>query len=66
MLASPLQADSDPAHMSMPRSGPAHLATLTRDTIVIGGHQIEKITTATRAQREAFELLGTPIPITLE
>ena len=43
-----------------------HLATLTRDTIVIGGHQIEKITTATRAQREAFELLGTPIPITLE
>ena len=43
-----------------------HLATLTRDTIVIGGHQIEKITTATRAQREAFELLGTPIPTTLE
>jgi hypothetical protein len=43
-----------------------HLATLTRDTIVIGGHQIEKITTATRAQREAFDLLGTPIPITLE
>jgi hypothetical protein len=43
-----------------------HLATLTRDTIVIGGHQIEKITTATRVQREAFELLGTPIPITLE
>jgi hypothetical protein len=43
-----------------------HLATLTRDTIVIGGHQVEKITTATRAQREAFELLGTPIPITLE
>ena len=43
-----------------------HLATLTRDTIVIGGHQIEKITTATRTQREAFGLLGTPIPITLE
>ena len=43
-----------------------HLATFTRDTIVIGGHQIEKITTATRAQREAFDLLGTPIPITLE
>ena len=43
-----------------------HLATLTRDTIVIGGHQIEKITTATHAQREAYELLGTPIPITLE
>jgi Transposase DDE domain len=43
-----------------------HLATLTRDTIVIGGHQIQKITTATPAQREAFDLLGTPIPITLE
>jgi hypothetical protein len=43
-----------------------HLATLTRDTIEIGGHQIEKITTATPAQREAFDLLGTPIPITLE
>jgi Transposase DDE domain len=43
-----------------------HLATLTRDTITIGGHQIDKITTATRAQREAFQLLGAPIPITLE
>jgi Transposase DDE domain len=43
-----------------------HLATLTRDTITIGGHQIDKITTATRAQREAFRLLGAPIPITLE
>jgi Transposase DDE domain len=43
-----------------------HLATLTRDTITIGGHQIDKIATATRAQREAFQLLGAPIPITLE
>ncbi len=43
-----------------------HLATLTRDTITIGGHQIDKTTTATRAQREAFRLLGAPIPITLE
>ena len=43
-----------------------HLATLTRDTITIGGHQIDKIATATRAQREAFRLLGAPIPITLE
>jgi hypothetical protein len=43
-----------------------HLATLTRDTIVIGGHQVEKITTPTPAQRQAFNLLGTPIPITLE
>jgi hypothetical protein len=43
-----------------------HLATLTRDTITIGGHQVEKITTPTPAQRQAFDLLGTPIPITLE
>jgi hypothetical protein len=43
-----------------------HLATLTRQTIVIGGHQIEKITTPTPAQRQAFDLLGAPIPITLE
>ena len=43
-----------------------HLATLTRQTIVIGGHQIEKITTPTQAQRQAFSLLGAPVPITLE
>ena len=43
-----------------------HLATLTRQTITIGGHQIEKLTTPTPAQREAFRLLGVPIPITLE
>jgi Transposase DDE domain len=43
-----------------------HLATLTRDTITIGGHQIEKITKPTPAQRQAFDLLGAPIPITLE
>ena len=43
-----------------------HLATLTRQTIVIGGHQIEKITTPTHAQRKAFDLLGAPIPINLE
>jgi hypothetical protein len=44
----------------------SHLATLTRDTITIGGHQVEKITTPTPAQRHAFDLLGAPIPITLE
>jgi hypothetical protein len=44
----------------------SHLATLTRDTITIGGHQVEKITTPTPAQRQAFDLLGAPIPITLE
>jgi hypothetical protein len=43
-----------------------HLATLTRQTIAIGGHQIEKITTPTPVQRHAFDLLGTPIPIMLE
>ena len=43
-----------------------HLATLTRQTITIGGHQIEKVTTATPVQRQAFDLLGAPIPTTLE
>jgi Transposase DDE domain len=43
-----------------------HLATLTRQTITIGAHQIEKITTPTPAQRQAFDLIGAPIPITLE
>jgi hypothetical protein len=44
----------------------AHLATLTRQTITIGGHHIEKLTTPTPTQRQAFDLLGAPIPITLE
>jgi hypothetical protein len=43
-----------------------HLATLTRQTITIGGHQLEKITTPTPAQRQAFDLLSAPIPITLQ
>lgn len=43
-----------------------HLATLTRQAITIGGQHIDKITTPTPAQREAFRLIGTPIPITLE
>jgi hypothetical protein len=43
-----------------------HLATLTRQAITIGGHQIEKLTTPTPAQREAFDLLSATIPITLE
>jgi hypothetical protein len=43
-----------------------HLATLTRQTIAIGGCQIEKITTATPAQRQAFTALSAPIPLTLE
>jgi hypothetical protein len=43
-----------------------HLATLTRDTITIGGHHIDKIATPGPAQRQAFSLLQAPIPITLE
>ena len=43
-----------------------HWPTLTRQAITIGGHQIEKITTPTPAQRQAFDLLGAPVPITLE
>jgi len=43
-----------------------HMATLTRQAITIGGQHIDKITTPTSAQREAFRLIGTPIPITLE
>ncbi len=43
-----------------------HLATLTRQTITIGGHQIEKLTTPTPAQQQAFDLLAKPIPITLQ
>jgi hypothetical protein len=43
-----------------------HLATLTRDTIMIGGHQIDKTITPTPVQRQAFNLLGATIPITLE
>ena len=43
-----------------------HLATLTRQAITVGDHQVEKITTPTQAQRQAFDLIGTPIPITLK
>ncbi len=43
-----------------------HLATLTRQTITIGGHRIEKITIPTPAQRQAFSLIGATIPTTLE
>jgi len=43
-----------------------HLATLTRDTITIGGHQIDKIATPGPVQRQAFSLLQAPIPTTLQ
>jgi hypothetical protein len=67
-------ADTKAARKATPAGQPVrsfrdlldHLATLTRQTITIGGHPIEKITTPAPAQRQAFDLLGTPIPITLE
>jgi hypothetical protein len=43
-----------------------HLATLTRNTICLpDGHTFDKITTPTQTQQQAFDLLGAPIPITL-
>ncbi len=42
-----------------------HLATLTRATITIGGTSFDKISEPTPVQRRAFDLIGTPIPLTL-
>jgi hypothetical protein len=42
-----------------------HLATLTRNRIHINGTEFDQLTEPTPTQRRAFELLGTPIPITL-
>ena len=42
-----------------------HLATLTRDTITVGGQTIDKLATPTPTQRRAFDLIGAPIPLTL-
>jgi transposase len=42
-----------------------HLATLNRETITFAGQRIEKITNPTPTQRRVFELLATPIPLTL-
>ena len=42
-----------------------HLATLTRSTITIGGTSFDKLTEPTPAQRRAFDLIGTPIPLTI-
>jgi hypothetical protein len=42
-----------------------HMATLTRNTIALGGHTFEKISEPTPAQRRAFDLIGAPIPLTL-
>jgi hypothetical protein len=45
-----------------------HLATLTRNQVRYTGTQvtIAMLTEPTRAQRQAFELIGTPIPLTLK
>ena len=42
-----------------------HLATLTRDTIRVGGQPVDKLATPTPTQRRAFDLIGAPIPLTL-
>jgi hypothetical protein len=42
-----------------------HLATLTRDTITVGGQPVDKLATPTPTQRRAFDLIGAPIPHTL-
>jgi hypothetical protein len=42
-----------------------HLATLTRDTITVGGQTVDKLAAPTPTQRRAFDLIGAPIPLTL-
>lgn len=42
-----------------------HLGTLDRETINFAGQRIEKITNPTPTQRRVFELLDSPIPLTL-
>jgi hypothetical protein len=42
-----------------------HLATLTRNTITLGDRTFDKITLPTPTQYHAFQLLNTPIPLTL-
>jgi hypothetical protein len=43
-----------------------HLSTLDRQTITFSGQRIEKLTNPTPVQRRTFELLGAPIPLTLQ
>jgi hypothetical protein len=42
-----------------------HMATLTRNTITLGQVSFDKITEPTPTQHRAFELIHTPIPLTL-
>ena len=39
-----------------------HLATLTRDTITVGGQPVGKLAVPTPTQRRAFDLIGASIP----
>jgi hypothetical protein len=43
-----------------------HLSTLDRQTINFAGQRIGKLTSPTPVQRRAFELLGAPVPLTLQ
>src|SRR5258706_330823 len=42
------------------------LAPLARQTVSFAGQKIDKLTTPTPVQRRAFELLGAPVPLTLQ
>jgi hypothetical protein len=44
----------------------AHLATLTRNTVSFAGKRLEKLSVPTPEQRRVFELLGKPIPLSLD
>jgi hypothetical protein len=44
----------------------AHLATLTRNTIQAGTATFDQLSLPTATQQQAFELLGAPIPLTLQ
>lgn len=43
-----------------------HLSTLSRQVISFSGQKIQKLTNPTPVQRRAFELLGAPVPLTLQ
>jgi hypothetical protein len=43
-----------------------HLSTLDRQVINFSGQRIEKLTSPTPVQQRAFELLGAPVPLTLQ
>jgi hypothetical protein len=47
------------------RSLLGHLAALTRSTITLGSASFEKLASPTPVQRQAFDLIGAPIPLTL-